>query len=90
MFLGPAPLDSARLPLVIGTPVDGQVEQKIDGRRERVAQPPWTDAEVSTPVTFDPRIEVPAGGPAPGLRVVAPLATPTLGVLPMWGRLRRR
>ena len=90
LFLGPPLLVSARPPLVIGTPVDVQLEQKIDGRRERVAQPHRTDAEVSTLITFDPRIEVPAGGPAPGLRVVAPLATPTLGVLPMWGSLRRR
>ncbi len=81
-FLGPPLLESARPPLVIGTPVDGQVEQNIDGRLERVAQPPPTDVEVSTPITFAPRIEVPAVGGAPGPRVVAPVAAPALGAPP--------
>lgn len=61
--LGPPIAESPRPPLVIGIPLDGEVEFEIDGRRARVALPAPTPIEVITPVTFAPTIIF--GEPAP-------------------------
>ena len=67
-FFGPSLLESASPPLIIGTPVNGQVELDINGRRQRVAQPPQTRVELSAPISIgvSPIITLPGGAPAAG------------------------
>jgi len=69
--LGPPIAESPRPPLVIGIPLDGEVEFELEpGRRERMALPAPTPIEVITPVTFAPTIIF--GEPAPGVRPPPP------------------
>jgi len=70
LFLGPALAESPRPPLVIGRPVNGQLEMELEpGRVERVAPP---SVEVITPITIG----------APVIRIGAP--APPRAALPPW------
>jgi hypothetical protein len=70
IFLGPPFAESPRPPLAIGEPRDGEVLFELEpGRRDRIPLPQLTPVEVSTPITFAPRIEVttpaPVSAPSP-------------------------
>ena len=64
LFLGPSIAESTKPPLAIGTPVDGGIEFDLAGQSQRIPLPAPTPIEVSTPITFAPRIEVSQPAPA--------------------------
>lgn len=78
VLLGPPLAESPRPPLAIGEPVDGAVEFDLGpGQSQRVPLPAPTPIEVSAPITFAPRIEIPhTAAPAPARPTTAFLPAP--------------
>jgi len=72
--LGPPIAESTRPPLVIGIPLDGDVEFEMDGQRTRVPMPALTPVEVA--VVFAPTIIVGDRLAPPGVRPPPPAAPP--------------